>query len=208
MRSCLNDIIPANIMKMSSSFQKSITIVVFFISVLWYFFPIGSGFFPTDMFALRLELPAAALAFGGVGLLPWVITLGFVFCTVGDAMGVAGSFEGQMGGFAIAQICFIMQFIKEIRQYVKTYTQHKYSSVGPVIATLICMVPLIFAARNILPEVGEMHLRIGCVVYALLLLTTVWTSIVRAFFLKKYVAMIGCIIFLISDFKINCKMVG
>ncbi|MDE6340487.1 MAG: lysoplasmalogenase, partial [Muribaculaceae bacterium] len=107
-----------------------------------------------------------------------------------------------MGGFAIAQICFILQFVKEIRQYIKADVRHKVRSAGIITATVVCLVPFVFAARYILPAVRVVPIRIGCTVYALLLLTSLWTSIVRAFSLKKYIAMIGCSIFLISDFTI------
>lgn len=175
--------------------QTAIVTILFLLAAIWYFCPIGKEVFEPLCFRMRLALPAAVLALGGIGLLPRLITLGFVFCTVGDAMGVLGSFEGQMGGFAVAQIFFITQFIKDIRQ-------GKVPRLGFVTASLICLLPLIFAAWNIFPNVQPLPIRIGCVVYALLLLSSVWTSILRAFSIRRYIATIGCMIFLISDFTI------
>ena len=173
--------------------QTYIVTILFLLAAVWYFFPIAKD--SSLIFRLRLALPAAILALGGIGLLPRLITIGFIFCTVGDAMGVAGSFIGQMAGFAVAQICFIWQFVKDMRQ-------NKVKPAGYATASLVCLVPLLFAAWNIFPNVQPIPIRIGCVVYALLLLSSVWTSILRTFSIKRYVAMIGCAIFLISDFTI------
>ena len=87
---------------------------------------------------MRLALPAAILAVGGIGLLPCLMTLGFCFCTLGDAMGVAGSFEGQMGGFALAQICFIAEFAKDIRRSAQAVPPRKPHPVAFMAATLLC----------------------------------------------------------------------
>ncbi|MDE7437817.1 MAG: lysoplasmalogenase [Muribaculaceae bacterium] len=180
-------------MTKQSNIRTYIVAVIFLLAALWYFFPIAKD--ASLIFRMRLALPAAILALGGIGLLPRLISWGFVFCTIGDAMGVAGSFEGQMGGFAVAQICFIAQFVKDIRQ-------GKVSRAGFVTASFVCLVPLLFAAWTIFPNVRPLPIRIGCVIYALLLLSSAWTSIIRAFSIKRYIAMIGCIIFLISDFTI------
>ena len=115
-------------MTKQSYIRTYIVAVIFLLAALWYFFPIAKD--ASLIFRMRLALPAAILALGGIGLLPRLISWGFVFCTIGDAMGVAGSFEGQMGGFAVAQICFIAQFVKDIRQ-------GKVSHAGFIIASFV-----------------------------------------------------------------------
>lgn len=191
-------------MRQHANNRIGIVIFLFIISVIWYFFPLGKEIFLRNIFAMRLALPAAILAIGGIGLLPCLISMGFVFCTIGDALGVAGSFEGQIGGFAVAQICFILDFVKDIRQNIKEDSQKKRVAIrnGGAIATILCLFPLLFAGYNIFPNVYPLVTRIGCVVYSLLLLGTVWTSIVRACVIRRYVAMAGCVIFLVSDFTI------
>lgn len=176
---------------------------IFLLSAVWYFFPAGRECVAPLLFAMRLALPAAVLTLGGIGILPRLMTFGFCFCTIGDAMGVIGSFEGQMGGFALAQICFITQFIREIRLSAKDVSQRKPQQAVLVAATLVCLPPLILAALKVIPAIQELPIRIGCIVYALLLLMAVWTSIVRAFSVKKYSAMAGCLFFLISDFTLS-----
>ncbi|MBR5053832.1 MAG: lysoplasmalogenase, partial [Bacteroidaceae bacterium] len=152
------------------------------------------------LFALRLALPAALLALGGIGLVPALMTFGFVFCAIGDAMGVLGSFEGQMAGFALAHICFITYFVSNI---------WKPHPVVLIATTLLCLVPLALAAKKIIPAIHNTPIRIGCIIYALLLTGTVWTSIIRAFFEKRsrnalpLVAALGALLFLVSDFILS-----
>ena len=79
-----------------------VTITIFLMATLWFFFPIGKPDGKCLLFAMRLALPAVILTLGGIGQLPKLMNIGFCFCAIGDAMGVMGSFEGQMGGFAVA----------------------------------------------------------------------------------------------------------
>lgn len=179
-----------------------VVIVAFLVAAFWFFFPVGKPDGESLLFALRLALPAAILALGGIGLLPWPMTIGFCFCAVGDAMGVIGSFEGQMGGFAIAHICFIYWFAKGIRQ-----SEPKPASL--VATTLLCLLPLVLAALKIIPAVQNLPIRIGCIVYALLLIGTVWTSTVHALSANNgktilpYIASAGGLLFLVSDFILS-----
>ena len=177
-----------------------LVIIAFLLAAGWFFYPIGKPEGESLLFALRLALPAALLALGGIGLIPALMTFGFIFCAIGDAMGVLGSFEGQMAGFALAHICFISYFAKSIR---------KPHPVVLVATTLLCLFPLVLAALKVIPQVHELPIQIGCSVYALLLTGTVWTSIVRAFSIENgrkalpYVAAIGALLFLISDFVLS-----
>lgn len=178
--------------------QLSTTIVAFLLAALWFFFPFGGPREEYLLFAMRLALPAILLATGSIGLLPCQMTFGFLFCAIGDAMGVIGSFEGQMGGFAIAHICFILLFFKDI-QGSKTHPS------AYLFTTLLCFVPLILAAIKVLPAIQDLPLRIGCAIYALLLSGTMWTSIIRTQSIQagkviSVVAALGGSFFLISDF--------
>ena len=174
-----------------------VVVIAFLLAALWFFFPIGKPEGESLPFALRLALPAILLALGGIGLLPLLMTLGFFFCAIGDAMGVLGSFEGQMAGFALAHICFISYFAKSIR---------KPQPVVLVATTLLCLVPLVLAALKVIPHVNVLPIQIGCCIYALLLTGTVWTSIMRAFSERKtltFVAALGALSFLVSDFVLS-----
>lgn len=183
--------------------NKSLAVIgAFLVAAVWFFFPVGKPDGESLLFAMRLALPAALLALGGIGLVPWPMTLGFCFCAVGDAMGVIGSFEGQMGGFAVAHICFIYWFAKGLRQ-------SKPKTAVLVATTLLCALPLVLAAQKIIPAVQNLPIRIGCIVYALLLTGTVWTSLVRALSAHKgrmllpCIASAGSLLFLVSDFVLS-----
>lgn len=200
-------------MKTGKNGYKWAVVVAFLLAALWFFFPVGKPDGKGLLFAMRLALPASILAIGGIGLLPRLMTAGFVFCAIGDAMGVISSFEGQIGGFAVAHICFICHFAGEIRR-------RKPHPAVLAVTTLLCLVPLALAALKVIPMIQDLPICIGCSVYALLLTGTVWTSIVLGFFRTKarsqsaershsdpnnrvnysFVAVTGALCFLASDF--------
>ena len=177
-------------------------IIALLLAAGWFFFPAMKPEGDCLWFAMRLALPATLLALGGIGLIPTLMTFGFVFCAIGDAMGVLGSFEGQMAGFALAHICFISYFIKGIRA-------SRPLPIAIIATTLLCLVPLLLAATKVIPQIKDLPIKIGCCIYALLLTGTVWTSLVRAFSIENgrkalpYVAAVGAILFLISDFVLS-----
>ena len=185
---------------MKNERARTLTVVAaFLLAAMWFFVPVGKPEGTSLLFSLRLALPAAVLALGGIGLVPMPMTIGFCFCAIGDAMGVIGSFEGQMGGFAVAHVCFICFFLREVRR----------SAVRPLLlaaTTLFCLLPLTFAALKVLPAIQNQPIRIGCSVYALLLTGTVWSSIVRESSASSegigipFIAATGSVAFLVSDF--------
>ena len=176
--------------------------VCFLLAAVWFFYPVGKPEGGSVLFAMRLALPAIVLAVGSLWLRPKLMMMGFWFCALGDAMGVLGSFEGQMGGFALAHICFICFFGGEIRRA----KEHPFMIVTIAIASLICLVPLGLAACKVIPAIPDLPIRIGCSVYALLLTGTVWTAIVREYTVpldrisNPFKAVYGAVAFLVSDF--------
>ena len=176
-----------------------ITVATFLLTALWFFFPIGKEDLDSLLFDMRLALPAAILAAGCFASSSKLAMCAFLFCALGDAMGVLNSFEGQMGGFAIAHICFILLLAKDIR----------IAALSPVTfvgTALLCSLPLIPATLKVLPAVHDLSLRIGCIVYALLLTTTMLTGILRYLCTRAggnpltLAAALGGVSFLASDF--------
>ena len=181
------------------SICEVLAMLAFLLAAAWFFCPVGKPEGESVLFAMRLALPAVVLAVGSLWLRPRLMMAAFWFCALGDAMGVLGSFEGQMGGFALAHICFILYFIKGIRT----------GNVQPVVIAAIssaCLIPLVVAAWKVIPAVHCLPIRIGCSVYALLLTGTVWTSSARALTVcdsrktLPLLAALGGILFLVSDF--------
>jgi len=189
----------------SYRFRLYLLVVLFVAAATWFFVPVGKPQEPSLLFSLRLALPAALLAVGGIGLLPWPMSIGFVFCALGDAMGVMGSFEGQMGGFAVAHVCFIGWFVSCIhrqgiltRQGFSSKQEEREPIQGKdtqavrdliwgkgrvpfliILTVLFCTLPLVAAFLYIIPKISDPLIRIGCIVYSLLLTATLWTAWVR-----------------------------
>jgi hypothetical protein len=185
---------------MKKEFAREWSVIVsFLLAAAWFFFPIGKPEGGSLLFSMRLALPAIVLAVGSLWQRPKWMMMAFWFCALGDAMGVLGSFEGQMGGFALAHICFILYFIIYIRK-------GNAQPVVMVAVSSVCLIPLLIAAWKVIPAVQFLPIRIGCSVYALLLIGTVWTSAVRAFSVcdgrKVFplLAALGGVSFLVSDF--------
>ena len=179
-----------------------VAVVAFLLAAGWFFVPVGKPDGESVLFAMRLALPAALLALGGIGLVPRPMSVAFCFCAIGDAMGVLGSFEGQMSEFAVAHFFFICQFIRYIRQ-------SRPRRAALVFTALFCSLPLVLAALKIIPAIHDLPLRIGCIVYALLLTGTAWTSIVHAVSGRNgrnalpLIAAMGGLLFLVSDFVLS-----
>ena len=195
---------------MKASTRTIIVVFLFLLAAAWFFFPIGAPQEKSLLFSLRLALPAALLALGGMGLSPWLMTMGFVFCTAGDAMGVLGSFEGQMGGFAIAHFCFIGWFAQQLAKA----KEGKKRGFSLLIISLLCVVPLVIAAVRIIPEIHDTVIRIGCAIYSLLLTGTLWTAWARFASLLPspqprrgaLLAAVGATLFFVSDFILAWNM--
>ena len=195
-------------MKGFINLRTTAVVVAFLVAVAWFFVPVGKPEGDSLLFALRLALPAALLAVGGIGLLPWLMTAGFLFCCVGDAMGVMGSFEGQMGGFAVAHVCFICWLAKGVSKSTgRRVVGSKSHKSAILIIILLCLAALALAAVRIIPKVDDVLIRIGCAVYALLLTGTFGTAWIRMVHPaaehptgRRLLTALGATSFLVSDF--------
>ena len=187
---------------MNKTVRALVVVAVFLLAAMWFFYPVGKPDEESILFAMRLALPAVILAVGGIGLISKLMTIGFFCCALGDVMGVPHIFEGQMAAFALAHIYFIFCFVRSIRR-------SKPKPAVMVVTTVLCLVPLVLAAVKVIPAVQDMPIRIGCSIYALLLVGTLWTGIVRAVSAKKgrrtlrYIAVLGALLFLVSDFILS-----
>ena len=74
---------------------------------------------------------------------------------------------------------------------------------------MLCLIPLVIASIKVIPAVHDLPLRIGCIIYALLLCGTLWTTLVRALADKghrrilPFTATLGAMLFLVSDFILS-----
>ena len=74
------------------------------------YFLLVALFFSPYTIAYKLAFPLAFLTFSALILSPWPIVLAMFFSALGDYMGVCHNFWGQMGGFALAHIAYIIFF--------------------------------------------------------------------------------------------------
>jgi len=178
-------------------------IICYLLASAWFFFPIGKPEGGSMLFAMRLALPAIVLAMGSFWMRPKLLMMAFWFCALGDVMGVLGCFEGQMGGFALAHICFISFFGRAIRR------AKEHSLLIIAMVSLFCLVPLGLAAWKVIPAITDLPIQIGCSVYALLLTGTLWTAAVRDCAVSvdwrstPFEAVYGAAFFLTSDFILS-----
>ncbi len=95
-----------------SNKQVSITVIIFTVMVIAYFFPASDFnlFLPDFLVKYRIAWPLLTLTIAGTFLIPWPVTLAMLFSFAGDFMGAYGSFIGQMTCFAIAHAMFIYHF--------------------------------------------------------------------------------------------------
>lgn len=177
-----------------------LTLVLFVAMVTLYFGPHGN---------LRycLAYPAAVLTLGSLFVSPWPLTLALLACTVGDVMGILGSLSGQMGGFAVAHVFFIVLLRRGIVH------QHLCLRLWVSVAA-IELVSWIVIGCLVAPTIPSVPLKIGCMAYAALLLTVFGLAVIAALARRQAgkamsvsvasmlaaVAVVGAGLFVFSDF--------
>lgn len=146
--------------------QFLFTLVLFAAAVAWFFLPHGNLRF-------TLAFPAAVLALGSVGLSPWALTAALLFCAVGDVMGILGCFPGQMAGFATAHVFFLLLLVRAVLRLRPRPSVWVPVAIGVLAA-------LIVVACTVVPGVPGVALKVGCMVYATLLLSVCAFSLMAA----------------------------
>lgn len=145
---------------------------------------------PTAAIRFRIIGPLAVLSLAGAFMLPWRMELAMVFSLIGDFMGAAGSFPGQMGAFTVAHIMLIAQFVIWIKGTKLTWRRATLSTI-PLIALLL------FALCYIIPHSPAGALQIGCTIYAILICAM--TSLAWMLCQKMPLISSGATLFLLSD---------
>lgn len=127
----------------------------------------------------------ALVDFKRIGIL---MALGLVMSALGDWQGTQGNFLGQMGFFGLAHVAYICYFVSRLR----TKPDWKIA-IGLAIP---CIIIGAFAFINVVPMVPTGVIKIGVIVYCLLILTMLWTSLLQ----KDVWFALGAALFVISDF--------
>ena len=83
----------------------AIITIIYFLLVALYFSPCAVPY--------KLAFPLAFLTLAALRLSSWPIVLAMFFSALGDYMGVCHNFWGQMGGFALAHLAYILFFYRK-----------------------------------------------------------------------------------------------
>ena len=175
---------------------KKIAVAVFAATAIFYFLPIPAPH--------KIAIPVFSLFIAGLRLLPWQMCAAMLFSALGDYAGSCHDFIWQMGLFAAAHIFMISFFVKIILDSLKTSGKgtKPYSLYIGVAA--ICIWLLTIAFQEIVPFAPAGTVRIGVMVYAILIITMLSTSITAVSIKRPYdywfsLCSFGAGLFLISD---------
>lgn len=109
-----------------------------------------------------LAWPVSFLALSSLFLLPRSLTAAFLFCALGDFAGQLGSFVFQMLFFALGHIWFILFFARRHAALNKRWF---------FLLRSILLILIVWAYATIAVHVADVPLRLGVVVYTLLIAT-------------------------------------
>lgn len=109
-----------------------------------------------------LAWPVTFLALSSLFLLPRSLTAAFLFCALGDLAGQLGSFVFQMVFFALGHIWFILFFARRHAALNKRWL---------LLLRSVLLILIVWAYVAIAVHVADVPLRLGIVVYTLLIAT-------------------------------------
>ncbi len=138
----------------------------------------------------KIALPVAWLALGTFWLRQPLLALAFLLSALGDLAGSYGNFLLQMGSFALAHVAFVVCFVRRILLSGSPLSKVRMWSVS-----VICAVLCIVAFSLVVPRVPS-PLSWGVGVYAVLILTMLWTASVQ----RNVWLTVGALLFVFSDF--------
>lgn len=170
--------------------MKNHTIYPTIISFIY--FLLASLYFTPCEIAYKLVFPLAFLTLSALCLSSWPIVLAMLFSALGDYMGVCHNFWGQMGGFALAHLAYILFFYLEC---VK-----EGASGGMKWKSGIAILYGIVTGAFILPHVHG-PLQIGVSAYILLILG----MCILAWRQKNPYYALGAWLFVLSDTVLACN---
>ncbi|MCQ2147701.1 MAG: lysoplasmalogenase [Bacteroidales bacterium] len=149
----------------------------------------------------KIAIPTLILTLSACRLHPKKLALAFFFCAVGDYMGAASSFIGQMAGFTVAHVLFICAFYSVFKEskYQRGTTESFFSKSPKVVLAVLSLV-ILFALVKYVPNAGPLPIKIGVLVYVFVISAMALTSFVASSETKNYLVCMGGSIFVLSDF--------
>ena len=149
-------------------------------------------FLPVEL-AHKITIPVGILALSALVLCPWQIALALIFSATGDYYGSVGHLMAQMSCFAISHICYIIYFVKCLKNGKNAGRNNKEY----VAEVLFISIAILAAAYTlIIPNAPAGLLRIGTATYAVM----ICSMLVLALLQNSLLYRIGAILFVVSDF--------
>ncbi len=169
--------------------KNALAIALFF--ALLFFLPVNIPY--------KISFPLLTLAIAGIWVLPWQMTLGMAFSFLGDFMGAAGNFLGQMGFFALAHIFMISWFATKMK---KINWQYFFG------AAVVVLPILISAYTLVVPHAPAGIIMIGVTSYATIISIMLYSAIITYHSTRTEKRMsnsawciaIGALLFVFSDY--------
>jgi alkenylglycerophosphocholine/alkenylglycerophosphoethanolamine hydrolase len=157
--------------------------IIFLTLVALYFSPIH---LPSKLAGPVTFLGLMALVdFKRIGLL---MGLGLMLSALGDWQGTQGNFMGQMAFFGVAHVAYICYFVSRLRNKPDWKVALGWA--------IPCILIGVFAFIKVVPMVPSGIIKTGVIVYCLLILTMLWSSLLQ----KDWLFALGAALFVLSDF--------
>lgn len=166
----------------------------------------------TVFFFLPIDVPhkitpcVTALFVASLWLCPWQMSLALLFSALGDHFGSCRNFMAQMGFFAIGHAWFIAYFVNRYFKKVEPDFKLTGKAIGYLATIVICAIALLTVVfTRIVPEVPPGAMKVGVIIYALLISTMLVTAMLQ----RSSLFALGAILFVFSDFILSWhKFVG
>ncbi|MBO5805516.1 MAG: hypothetical protein J6R10_01495 [Tidjanibacter sp.] len=117
-----------------------------------------------------------------------IFTLALIFSALGDWFGATGGLIWQIGAFALAQLCYLLLLLHRREGRVTLWRV--------VAAALVPMALMVATICRFVPAIDEGVVKVGVVVYALLIGSMATVALLS----KSWLIGGGAVLFMLSDF--------
>lgn len=154
-------------------------------------------FFLPVSIPFKIGFPLTLLWIASLWLLPIPMSFAMLFSAFGDYWGAAGSFILQMAFFALAHICIIVFMVERYFRKVEPDRKLTAKAKGYMAMILFCIILLLVVVfLRIVPKTPEGVIRIGVILYAIIISTMLGTSLLQ----RSSLYALGAVLFVFSDF--------
>lgn len=151
----------------------------------------------------KLAFPVGLLFLASMWLTPWEVTLALLFSCIGDYFGASDTFEWQLAFFGVAQLFYILFFVRRYRTKVERGDKLTARAIGHLsIFSMMIIVLLVTTFTYIVPQVPEGWLRVGVGVYTILICGMFLMALLQ----RSSLYALGGALFVVSDLILAWNM--